>query len=187
MLPSILNQLGPESLTHLKKLANNVTNQYKAPDDDDVPGSFFAVCVVRCVSSRCMRDKGRPKVSLPLPLQARLLTLRATSFERRGIEKTRGRTSSGLEAPRTQAVLGRRKSEEKLTCGFQISSATSTRRPSMSRRAAARVTTTRTITITDTDITTERSRRARPEPRLPISTGNVIRFGAFGLCEKEEY
>ena len=40
MLPSILNQLGPESLTHLKKLANNVTSQYKAADDDDVPGSY---------------------------------------------------------------------------------------------------------------------------------------------------
>ncbi|PIO60882.1 NAC domain protein, partial [Teladorsagia circumcincta] len=38
MLPGILNQLGPESLTHLKKLANNVTSQFKpAPADDDVP------------------------------------------------------------------------------------------------------------------------------------------------------
>ena len=36
MLPGILNQLGAESLTHLKKLANNVTTQYK-PSDDDVP------------------------------------------------------------------------------------------------------------------------------------------------------
>ncbi|KAI1727749.1 NAC domain-containing protein [Ditylenchus destructor] len=36
MLPGILNQLGAESLTHLKKLANNVTSQYKS-NDDDVP------------------------------------------------------------------------------------------------------------------------------------------------------
>ncbi|CAK5077956.1 unnamed protein product [Meloidogyne enterolobii] len=36
MLPGILNQLGAESLAHLKKLANNVTTQYK-PSDDDVP------------------------------------------------------------------------------------------------------------------------------------------------------
>ncbi|KAF7627308.1 Transcription factor BTF3 [Meloidogyne graminicola] len=38
MLPGILNQLGAESLAHLKKLANNVTTQYK-PSDDDVPVS----------------------------------------------------------------------------------------------------------------------------------------------------
>ncbi|CAI4229214.1 unnamed protein product [Auanema sp. JU1783] len=37
MLPGILNQLGPESLTHLKKLANNVTSQYKTGEDEDVP------------------------------------------------------------------------------------------------------------------------------------------------------
>uniref|UniRef100_A0A183DQN4 Transcription factor BTF3 n=1 Tax=Gongylonema pulchrum TaxID=637853 RepID=A0A183DQN4_9BILA len=37
MLPGILNQLGAESLTHLKKLANNVTNQFKANEDEDVP------------------------------------------------------------------------------------------------------------------------------------------------------
>ncbi|VBB33201.1 unnamed protein product [Acanthocheilonema viteae] len=37
MLPGILNQLGAESLTHLKKLANNVTSQFKSNDDDDVP------------------------------------------------------------------------------------------------------------------------------------------------------
>ncbi|VDO75477.1 unnamed protein product [Onchocerca flexuosa] len=41
MLPGILNQLGAESLTHLKKLANNVTNQFKSNDDDDVPGWHF--------------------------------------------------------------------------------------------------------------------------------------------------
>ena len=41
MLPGILNQLGPESLTHLKKLANNVTTQFKANDDDDVPGFIY--------------------------------------------------------------------------------------------------------------------------------------------------
>lgn len=41
MLPGILNQLGAESLTHLKKLANNVTSQFKSNDDDDVPGWFF--------------------------------------------------------------------------------------------------------------------------------------------------
>ena len=40
MLPGILNQLGPESLTHLKKLANNVTNQFKQNEDEDVPGQF---------------------------------------------------------------------------------------------------------------------------------------------------
>ncbi|TKR76193.1 hypothetical protein L596_017368 [Steinernema carpocapsae] len=38
MLPGILNQLGPESLTHLKKLANSVTSQFQAKaDDDDIP------------------------------------------------------------------------------------------------------------------------------------------------------
>ncbi|PAV93137.1 hypothetical protein WR25_20505 [Diploscapter pachys] len=37
MLPGILNQLGPESLTHLKKLANNVTSQFKQNEDEDVP------------------------------------------------------------------------------------------------------------------------------------------------------
>jgi len=38
MLPGILNQLGAESLTHLKKLANNVTSQFKMQEDeDDVP------------------------------------------------------------------------------------------------------------------------------------------------------
>jgi len=37
MLPGILNQLGAESLTHLKKLANNVTTQFKTTEDDDVP------------------------------------------------------------------------------------------------------------------------------------------------------
>jgi len=50
MLPGILNQLGAESLTHLKRLANNVTSQFGAnmggggnpdaaamEDDDDVP------------------------------------------------------------------------------------------------------------------------------------------------------
>jgi hypothetical protein len=55
MLPGILNQLGAESLTHLKKLANNVTSQFNpgAPDagqdgdDDDVPGlliQFIEYC-----------------------------------------------------------------------------------------------------------------------------------------------
>ena len=38
MLPGILNQLGAESLTHLKKLANNVTNQYKA-GEEEIPGA----------------------------------------------------------------------------------------------------------------------------------------------------
>ena len=37
MLPGIVNQLGPESLTHLKKLANNVTSQFKQNEDEDVP------------------------------------------------------------------------------------------------------------------------------------------------------
>ena len=40
MLPGILNQLGSESLTHLKKLANNVTTQFKAPEEEDVPGKL---------------------------------------------------------------------------------------------------------------------------------------------------
>merc|ERR1712061_375615 len=37
LLPGILNQLGPESLTHLKKLASNVTSSAAAAggDDDD--------------------------------------------------------------------------------------------------------------------------------------------------------
>lgn len=50
MLPGILNQLGPESLTHLKRLANNVTTQFSGggqdplehaheDDDDEVPGT----------------------------------------------------------------------------------------------------------------------------------------------------
>jgi hypothetical protein len=38
MLPGILNQLGAESLTHLKKLANNVTSQYKG-GDEEIPGN----------------------------------------------------------------------------------------------------------------------------------------------------
>jgi len=41
MLPGILNQLGAESLTHLKRLANNVTSGANpaagGEDDDDVP------------------------------------------------------------------------------------------------------------------------------------------------------
>lgn len=39
MLPGILNQLGAESLTHLKKLANNVTSQFKVNDEntDEIP------------------------------------------------------------------------------------------------------------------------------------------------------
>merc|ERR1712088_1297420 len=40
LLPGILNQLGPESLTHLKKLASNVTSSAAGggnDDDDDVP------------------------------------------------------------------------------------------------------------------------------------------------------
>jgi hypothetical protein len=42
MLPGILNQLGAESLTHLKKLANNVTSQYKAGDEEipELVGDF---------------------------------------------------------------------------------------------------------------------------------------------------
>ena len=49
MLPGILNQLGAESLTHLKKLANNVTSQFNPQaqlgqlpenDDDDIPGKI---------------------------------------------------------------------------------------------------------------------------------------------------
>merc|ERR1719420_2159597 len=41
LLPGILNQLGPESLTHLKKLASNVTSSAAAAggdDDDDKAG-----------------------------------------------------------------------------------------------------------------------------------------------------
>uniref|UniRef100_A0A914HCB3 Transcription factor BTF3 n=1 Tax=Globodera rostochiensis TaxID=31243 RepID=A0A914HCB3_GLORO len=37
MLPGILNQLGAESLTHLKKLANNTTQFKPSAEDDDVP------------------------------------------------------------------------------------------------------------------------------------------------------
>ncbi|TKR76195.1 hypothetical protein L596_017369 [Steinernema carpocapsae] len=37
MLPGILNQLGPESLTHLKKLASNVTDTFPGKDAEDVP------------------------------------------------------------------------------------------------------------------------------------------------------
>lgn len=41
MLPGILNQLGPESLTHLKKLASNVTSQFKVnEEEDEIPGEF---------------------------------------------------------------------------------------------------------------------------------------------------
>ncbi|KAH7718072.1 transcription factor BTF3 [Aphelenchoides avenae] len=42
MLPGILNQLGAESLTHLKKLANNVTSQFKTTEDDvpELVGDF---------------------------------------------------------------------------------------------------------------------------------------------------
>lgn len=42
MLPGILNQLGAESLTHLKKLANNVTSQFKNAEDEDVPGNCYS-------------------------------------------------------------------------------------------------------------------------------------------------
>merc|ERR1719362_1810764 len=35
LLPGILNQLGPESLTHLKKLASNVTSSAAAGGGDD--------------------------------------------------------------------------------------------------------------------------------------------------------
>lgn len=41
MLPGILNQLGAESLTHLKHLVNNGTSQFKINDEDDVPGENF--------------------------------------------------------------------------------------------------------------------------------------------------
>lgn len=39
MLPSILQQLGPEQLTHLKRLAADVANHRKTctENDDDVP------------------------------------------------------------------------------------------------------------------------------------------------------
>jgi len=42
MLPGILNQLGAESLTHLKRLASNVTNQYKGGEEDipELVGDF---------------------------------------------------------------------------------------------------------------------------------------------------
>lgn len=54
MLPSILNQLGAESLTHLKKLANNVTSQFKTTEDDEVPGSFFVLRLnISTVSKIC--------------------------------------------------------------------------------------------------------------------------------------
>lgn len=54
MLPSILNQLGAESLTHLKKQANNVTSQFKTTEDDEVPGSFFVLRLnISTVSKIC--------------------------------------------------------------------------------------------------------------------------------------
>ncbi|KAI6175930.1 hypothetical protein M3Y97_00744000 [Aphelenchoides bicaudatus] len=42
MLPGILNQLGAESLSHLKKLASNVTTQYKAGEEEipELVGDF---------------------------------------------------------------------------------------------------------------------------------------------------
>uniref|UniRef100_A0A915DLT1 Transcription factor BTF3 n=1 Tax=Ditylenchus dipsaci TaxID=166011 RepID=A0A915DLT1_9BILA len=47
MLPSILNQLGAESLTHLKKLANNVTSQYKTTDEEVPHEHCFTTLVLR--------------------------------------------------------------------------------------------------------------------------------------------
>lgn len=38
MLPDILNQLGTESLVHLKKLADYAANQFNINGKDDVPG-----------------------------------------------------------------------------------------------------------------------------------------------------
>lgn len=51
MLPGILNQLGAESLTHLKKLANNVTSQFKVNEEnyDDVPGIILLFSLLICV------------------------------------------------------------------------------------------------------------------------------------------
>lgn len=46
MLPGILNQLGAESLTHLKKLANNVTSQFKSNEDEDVPGCHLGSLII---------------------------------------------------------------------------------------------------------------------------------------------
>lgn len=42
MLPSILSQLGPEGLTHLKRLANDVVANSKLADDDvpELVGNF---------------------------------------------------------------------------------------------------------------------------------------------------
>lgn len=37
MLPNILTQLGPEGLTHLKRLASDVVANSKLSADDDVP------------------------------------------------------------------------------------------------------------------------------------------------------
>lgn len=37
MLPSILTQLGPEGLTHLKRLASDVANSKLSAEDDEVP------------------------------------------------------------------------------------------------------------------------------------------------------
>ncbi len=37
MLPNILTQLGPEGLTHLKRLASDVVASSKLSADDDVP------------------------------------------------------------------------------------------------------------------------------------------------------
>lgn len=48
MLPGILNQLGAESLSHLKKLASNVTTQYKA-GEEEIPGWFLIFLVINIV------------------------------------------------------------------------------------------------------------------------------------------
>ncbi|VDM28235.1 unnamed protein product [Toxocara canis] len=62
MLPGILNQLGAESLTHLKKLANNVTSQFKTTEEDDVPdlvGDFDEASKNESkVGGECKEDHG---------------------------------------------------------------------------------------------------------------------------------
>lgn len=52
MLPGILNQLGAESLTHLKKLANNVTSQFKVNEEEDVPGWIWCVIIIQVFNLR---------------------------------------------------------------------------------------------------------------------------------------
>ena len=55
MLPGILNQLGPDSLTHLKRLATaavpDMNADAAADDDDEVQSVYLQKCLLReCLS-----------------------------------------------------------------------------------------------------------------------------------------